>query len=709
MFLFNDMVLLIKETEKTAKIYYKEYVEYFHFLTVPRDYRSTYLAMCCQDRDRCERSEFLVTFAKSEDQAQFFTHITTLQNQKIEQTGAQMVWKLDTLCDSVESLCQHAALSCGTSVVFFSGVKTDQRSFSPDFLTYVHEENLFRNLPISQMTNYEGPLPPRRKHTATYMDGCIYIIGGILRQNNAPYIAQFNIAKKSIVNVCRSAQLKRYGHSCVAYNHQLFVFGGKTKPDKTVVFLNDVTCINVEKNTVLQMQVRDPKPEPRYDHGVVVFEDRMYIYGGKGQKGVLSDLWSFDLKAFTWRQEQVSPKLIPRRSPLMLMLGPEMVILGGFPATYRRLPIEAVDLAQKRSRIVKAVGNIPPCLKYMGGAITINKEIIVYGGLQYKSHTPQSAIYVIELSQEWRDSIELYEADHPPSEETMSQDAWNALLNTSCCHTVLGHRSMWMPQPTYPHLRPDISQSDFIVLARTEGDPKTHPLRATLDARRANTGSLTDKKEEFKANRRSLNVRHGTDLRVAEDHPDGSAKAAKQEPDKPNAKRALDPVVRARTADRSSRGTRGSSSDRGERRSIDISHGGIPLPSHPVLRPANSHENIEMTTAVSSSLLLQKEPPKPTPQKKPVPKSRARPASMVVSEKQLQKQFGVPGSKAPKNAVPMKPVKEANQPPRPGTSQVKLSQVRGSGGSRSAAPPRSRHTTSGARRSSSGRSSFRLF
>ena len=48
--------------------------------------------MCVQDRDKCDRSEFLVTFGKSEEQATFFTNIANIQGKIVENGNADMVW-----------------------------------------------------------------------------------------------------------------------------------------------------------------------------------------------------------------------------------------------------------------------------------------------------------------------------------------------------------------------------------------------------------------------------------------------------------------------------------------------------------------------------------------------------------------------------------------------------------------------------------------
>ena len=717
LFLFGDMVLLVKETEKTAKIYYQESVNCFHYYTVPRDYRSMILVMCVQDRDKCDRSEFLVTFGKSEEQATFFTNIANIQGKIVENGNADMVWKLDSLCDSVESVCQHSALGCGNAVVFFSGVKTDQRNFSPDFLTYCHEDNLIRNAPISQMTCYEAPIPPRRKHTMTYMNGSLYIVGGIMRQNDVPFITKFEIAKKAAINCCKAAVMKRYGHTCLAHNGKLIVFGGKTK--QPLAYLNDITVIDLEKASVTQLQVGEPKPEGRYDHSAVIFENKMYIFGGKGQKGVLGDIWSFDLQPLAWRELRIAQGLIPRRAHLVVMLGQEMVIIGGFQATYRRLPVQAVDLQEKKSRVISSVGNVPPCLKYMSGAITDSKEIVIYGGLGYKSHVPLSAIYVLELAQEWIDRAKAYEAEHPNTTESMNREEWNALLNTSCCHTILAHRSMWFPQTECKkRLRPDISVTDLVVDPRDGRDPKGHtPLRATVDPRRAKTGSLGNK-AQFTADRRSLNLRRGGPDFRAVDPPEADTSKSKNSEMRETVRFVEtgddpQPIPRARRRERSNTSssraaTKMKADVPGSRRSIDMGHGGIPLPVAAV-RPVNSHQGLQTvprSSTSSSSQLLRKEPRKQAKdEEKRVERVRSRPASMSIPEKKVKKQMGIQAAKE-KPGMTGKPPKDA----KPGTPQVKLSQAKGSAGSRSAAPPRSRPTTCGtARRSSGGRSSFRLF
>ena len=442
-YLFNDMVLLIKDRGRSAKVYFKDEVKSFHWLTVPRDYRSVTLVSFLVDRERCDRSEFLVSFTRSDEKDEFFSQVIQLQSSLLKNLADAFMWRVDSLADIVETICQHSAVVSTDKLIFFGGMTNSQKLLSSDLMTFSHDDNIVQNVPLSQMTTHESSIPPRRKHTMTYLGGCLYIIGGIMKPKEPCYIVQFNIAKKSIVNCCKAATINRYGHTCVPYNNQLFVFGGKVKPS---TYLNDVTVVDMNRQIVMQIQSTDPRPEGRSEHSAVIYNERMYIFGGKGQKGLLSDLWSFDLKNFEWRQEKLPSKLTPRRAHLAVMLADEMVLIGGFPGNYTRIPTEAVNLTRMRTRKVENVGNVPPCLKHMAGGVMQNKTLVIYGGLEFKCHTPQSTIYQIELTPNWMKKVMQYEATRRDIPEVLDGDAWNRVLGSSCCHTVLAHRSTWMPQ-----------------------------------------------------------------------------------------------------------------------------------------------------------------------------------------------------------------------------------------------------------------------
>lgn len=53
--------------------------------------------------------------------------------------------------------------------------------------------------------------------------------------------------------------------------------------------------------TWTELEVEGEKPQPRAGHSAVVYNGKMYVFGGKDEDHEkLRDCWSFDLTANTW-------------------------------------------------------------------------------------------------------------------------------------------------------------------------------------------------------------------------------------------------------------------------------------------------------------------------------------------------------------------------------------------------------------------------
>ena len=103
-------------------------------------------------------------------------------------------------------------------------------------------------------------------------------------------------------------------HSCVTHEGQLFLFGGCSEGQ------HHNSVVRVDPQSASRELVRvaeDGVPAPRYCHSAVVFEDAMYIFGGKsGARDAnerLADIFKFDFVRQTWSHVEQRGDLPPPR------------------------------------------------------------------------------------------------------------------------------------------------------------------------------------------------------------------------------------------------------------------------------------------------------------------------------------------------------------------------------------------------------------
>jgi len=104
--------------------------------------------------------------------------------------------------------------------------------------------------------------------------------------------------------------VKRYGHSAVVRDDEMWVMGGFDSDSWTCGDLWSFHFVNKEW-TKAEPKKSKAAPPPRFQHSAVYSSahDRMLVFGGQGDKSaVLADLWSFDFKKAKWERLDEEPE-----------------------------------------------------------------------------------------------------------------------------------------------------------------------------------------------------------------------------------------------------------------------------------------------------------------------------------------------------------------------------------------------------------------
>lgn len=151
--------------------------------------------------------------------------------------------------------------------------------------------------------------PPRFAHTATVLGGFVYVFGGdtgffytSVKFLNDLYVYKPETQKWTHLkpDVNDPIPEPRCGHTTVAYDGKLILFGGNGRSGSVERPFNDVWEYEPLTNKWTQIETQGTIPTGRFHHTSVVYKDEMYVVGGqKGDK----DVWRLDLKKREWHKQ----------------------------------------------------------------------------------------------------------------------------------------------------------------------------------------------------------------------------------------------------------------------------------------------------------------------------------------------------------------------------------------------------------------------
>ena len=126
----------------------------------------------------------------------------------------------------------------------------------------------------------------------------------------------------------------RGGHAGVMVGNLFIVFGGTLyKGDNKFAYLNDTWALDVDTMKWHLPKCAGRPPGGRYGHAAVVVDYKVYIFGGKGEGGILyNDLWCLDVEKWSWAMIPSSTAAPPgtRCGHSMIAVGDKLAVFGGW-------------------------------------------------------------------------------------------------------------------------------------------------------------------------------------------------------------------------------------------------------------------------------------------------------------------------------------------------------------------------------------------
>lgn len=89
-------------------------------------------------------------------------------------------------------------------------------------------------------------------------------------------------------------------YSQATIGNRIYIFGGRQGIDMGESSLNDLFYFDIETKTWTQIPGNDTFPAERSFHQMVSVGEKLFVFGGCGKNGRLSDLHEFDTATSKW-------------------------------------------------------------------------------------------------------------------------------------------------------------------------------------------------------------------------------------------------------------------------------------------------------------------------------------------------------------------------------------------------------------------------
>jgi len=167
---------------------------------------------------------------------------------------------------------------------------------------------------------------------------------------------------------------RRHSHSAVVYKDSMYVFGG-IGPDSERY--NDIHRFDFSTETWSQVVPRGLSPDGRWGHRACVYENRMIVSFGMGQR-MLNDVWAYSFDENEWEQLRTIGVLpFSRQYHVAVMVGSKMFIAGGYSSIRQLGDVLCLDLRYNSWRKLFASAH---CSRRGHSAVVHENTIYVFGG-----------------------------------------------------------------------------------------------------------------------------------------------------------------------------------------------------------------------------------------------------------------------------------------------------------------------------------------
>lgn len=293
----------------------------------------------------------------------------------------------------------HTAVACGDLIYSFGGFCNgdNYRSFNSIDVHVLNTKNLrWFLIPPKKDPNgvpLEYPDVPfqRYGHTAVAYKCNVYMWGGRNDEMCCNILFCFNTQtlKWSKPQVTGNIPGVRDGHSACIYGQYMYIFGGFE--EQINQFSCDVHCLNLETMVWNYIPTTNTPPSYRDFHSATVMNDRMYIFGGRGDRHsphhtqneiYCPKLMYLDLKTRKWHTPNTIGRMpVGRRSHSAFIYNDLLYVFGGYNGNIDQHfnDLYCFNPQCNRWSLVNTKGKVPrPRRRQV--CLVINTRMYLFGG-----------------------------------------------------------------------------------------------------------------------------------------------------------------------------------------------------------------------------------------------------------------------------------------------------------------------------------------
>jgi hypothetical protein len=194
--------------------------------------------------------------------------------------------------------------------------------------------------------------------------------------------------QRPLVSYAAGMPAPRGGHTASLVGNLMVVVGGTFYQEGVFHYLNDVWAYDVDTSKWHKPVLGGKgSPGPRYGHAATVIDFKVYVFGGKGENGLLyNDLWVLDVERWTWELlPSTSAPPLPRMGHSLVAVDGRLVVTCGWDSktgTYGDLWVYSREQFQWTK---PKVGGMVPTPRY-GASVLFdepNARLVLFGGTTY--------------------------------------------------------------------------------------------------------------------------------------------------------------------------------------------------------------------------------------------------------------------------------------------------------------------------------------